>query len=115
MIKEARGFGSTIDEAKENAVAELNAAYDADIQFEIIDFPKKKTLGLFGGKKAQVRVFVELPDEKPKAQKKQRKKRLAQTDLKAHCLEYTNLCWMSLEGLKNLESRNILTFKFYDI
>ena len=41
MIKEARGFGLTIDEAKENAVAELNAAYDADIQFEIIDFPKK--------------------------------------------------------------------------
>lgn len=70
MIKEARGFGLTIDEAKENAVAELNAAYDADIQFEIIDFPKKKTLGLFGGKKAQVRVFIELPDEKPKAQKK---------------------------------------------
>ena len=70
MIKEARGFGSTIDEAKENAVTALNASSDADIQFEIIDFPKKKTLGLFGGRKAQVRVFIELPDEKPKQPKK---------------------------------------------
>ena len=70
MIIEARGFGSTVDEAKENAIAELNAAEDADIQFEVIATPKKKTLGLFGGRRAEVRVFVELPDEKPKAQKK---------------------------------------------
>lgn len=70
MIKEARGFGSTIAEAKENAIAELNASEEADIQFEVIATPKKKTLGLFGGRKAEVRVFIELPDEKPKAQKK---------------------------------------------
>lgn len=70
MIKEARGFGSTIAEAKEKAIAELNASEEADIQFEVIATPKKKTLGLFGGRKAEVRVFVELPDEKPKAQKK---------------------------------------------
>lgn len=70
MIKEARGFGSTIDEAKENAIANLNASDDEDIQFEVISTPKKKTLGLFGGSKAEVRVFVELPDEKPKAAKK---------------------------------------------
>lgn len=73
MIKEAHGFGNTIDEAKENAIADLNAAEDADIQFEVITFPKRKTLGLFGGKKAEVRAFVELPDEKPK-QKKPAKK-----------------------------------------
>ena len=36
MIKEARGFGSTIAEAKENAIAELNASEEADIQFEVI-------------------------------------------------------------------------------
>lgn len=74
MIKEARGFGSNIDEAKENAIAELNVAEDADIQFEVIDFPKKKTLGLFGGKKAQVRVYVEMPDRKPRPQKKNQPK-----------------------------------------
>lgn len=69
MIKEARGFGSTIDEARENAILNLNASEDDDIQFEVITFPKKKTLGLFGGCKAEVRVFIELPDEKPKKQK----------------------------------------------
>lgn len=70
MIKEARGFGGTIAEAKEKAIAELNASEEADIQFEVISTPKKKTLGLFGGRQAEVRVFIELPDEKPKAPKK---------------------------------------------
>lgn len=74
LIKEARGFGDTIDEAKEKAIAELNAAEDEEIQFEVIDTPKKKTLGLFGGRQAQVRVFVEIPDEKPKQRKKNSQK-----------------------------------------
>ncbi len=54
MIKEARGFGLSVDEAKENAILNLNASEDADIQFEVITMPKKKTLGLFGGCKAEV-------------------------------------------------------------
>ena len=49
MIKEARGYGNTIDEARENAVAMLNASENDDIQFEVIATPKKKTLGIFGG------------------------------------------------------------------
>lgn len=69
MIKEARGFGNTIAEAKEKAISELNASEEADIQFEVIATPKKKTLGLFGGRQAEVRVFVEIPDEKSKAPK----------------------------------------------
>lgn len=70
MIKEARGFGNTIDEAKEKAIADLHASENDDIQFEVISTPKKKTLGLFGGRQAEVRVFIEIPDEKPKPQKK---------------------------------------------
>lgn len=70
MIKEARGFGNTIDEAKEKAIADLHASEEDDIQFEVISTPKKKTLGLFGGRKAEVRVFIEVPDEKPTARKK---------------------------------------------
>ncbi len=70
MIKEARGFGNTVDEAKEKAILELNAAEDADIQFEVISTPKKKALGLFGGRQAEVRVYIELPDEKPKTRNK---------------------------------------------
>ncbi len=63
MIKEANGFGNTIDEAKENAIEQLHAPDDADIQFEVISTPKKKALGLFGGRQAEVRVFYEVPDK----------------------------------------------------
>ena len=74
MIKEAIGFGDTIDEAREDAALKLGAAEDADVQFEVVTFPKKKTLGLFGGNKAEVRAFIELPDIKPKKEKKKAEK-----------------------------------------
>lgn len=65
MIKEAIGTGATLDEAREAAVAELAAGEQDNVQFEVISMPEKKKLGLFGGKLAQVRAFVELPDPKP--------------------------------------------------
>ena len=46
MIKEAFGQGAGIEEAKESALAALNARPDDDVQFEIIDMPKAKVLGL---------------------------------------------------------------------
>ncbi len=73
MIKEAIGFGSTIEEAKEKAIADLGASELDDIQFEIIAMPKKKVLGMFGGSKAQVKAFVELPDKKSVQKKKNAK------------------------------------------
>ncbi len=65
MIKEAVGFGATIDEAKENAIVNLGASDFDDIQFEIVTMPKKKVLGLFGGARAEVKAFIETPDKKP--------------------------------------------------
>ncbi len=69
MIKEAICTGETVEEAKERAIEELGASLDEDIQFEVLATPKKKTLGIFGGSLAKVRVYVELPDpivkEKP--------------------------------------------------
>lgn len=65
MIREARGFGADITEAQENARINLGASMDDDVQFEIITQSKKKVLGLFGGCQAEVRAFIELPDEKP--------------------------------------------------
>lgn len=59
MIKEAIGTGATISEALEAAKAELNAPETADVQFDIIAQPKSKTLGLFGGSPAKVRVYYE--------------------------------------------------------
>ncbi len=73
MIKEAIGYGATIEEAKENAVLELNVKEDADIQFDVLAFPQKKILGLFGGSKAEVKAFIELPDPKPQKQPKKDK------------------------------------------
>lgn len=65
MIKEAIATGATVDEAKENAIQQLGADWKDDLQFEILDFPKKKVLGILGGAPAKVRVYVELPDPKP--------------------------------------------------
>ncbi len=66
MIKEAFGTGATIEEAFENAKLSLAAPEDVEIQQEVIDLPKKKTLGLFGGSPAKVRVFFEY-EESPYA------------------------------------------------
>ena len=59
MIIEAVSTASTIDEARALAAAELGAPEDADVEFEIIDLPEKKILGLFGGKPAKVRAFYD--------------------------------------------------------
>lgn len=65
MIKEAYGVGDTYEQAQQAAKAELNVGSDAEIQYEIIDMPRKKVFGMFGGSKAKVRAYVELPDEVP--------------------------------------------------
>lgn len=75
MIREARGFGADITEAQENARMNLGAGIDDDVQFEIITQSKKKVLGLFGGCQAEVRAFIELPDEKPVKVKNNLKKK----------------------------------------
>lgn len=75
MIKEAIGTGATVEEASQNAVEALNAGENEEVQIDVISLPKKKVLGMFGGCEAQVRAFVELPDEKPqkKAEHKSKK------------------------------------------
>ncbi|MBQ6718269.1 MAG: KH domain-containing protein [Clostridia bacterium] len=74
MIKEAIGFGNTVDEAKEDAILKLGAKIEEDVQIEIISLPKKKVLGLFGGAQAEVKAFVERPDKPAKKSNKQPKK-----------------------------------------
>ncbi len=73
MIKEAIGFGNTVEEAKEDAIAKLGARIDEDIQIDIVSMPKKKVLGIFGGSMAEVRVYVERPDPKPRKNQKSKK------------------------------------------
>ncbi len=74
MIKEAIGVAATVDDARKMAVDNLHAPIDADVKVEILTFPKKKVLGLFGGADAKVRAYyddgVEEKKEAPKADKK---------------------------------------------
>ena len=66
MIKQAIGKADTVEAAKEQALLELNAPLDAEVQFEIIALPKKKTLGLFGGSQAEVKAFIEVAEKTEK-------------------------------------------------
>ena len=74
MIKEAIGVAASVDDARKMAVENLHAPIDADVKVEILTFPKKKVLGLFGGADAKVRAYyddgVEEKIEAPKEEKK---------------------------------------------
>lgn len=59
MIKEYIGTGKSVEEAIENAKAGLNAPALADVNIEVVQMPKKKTLGLFGGKDAEVKAWYD--------------------------------------------------------
>lgn len=91
MIIEKIGTGKTVEEAKENALIEMGLGIDTEVDydFEIIDLPKSKTFGLFGGTPAKVRVFREVEDvpeveEKPaaKAKKKTEPAKSVKSDVK---------------------------------
>lgn len=47
----------------------LAAPETADVKYEVLAQPKKKTLGLFGGSPARVRAYYEAPDPKPVVKK----------------------------------------------
>lgn len=63
LIKEAIGTGASIDEAKEAALKALEAPEDADVRFDVIEMPKAKLLGLFGGSQAKVKASYEYEDD----------------------------------------------------
>ena len=62
MLKEAIGTGATLEEAKEAAYRELGIETGDErvVDFEIIESPAKKVLGLFGGRPAKVKVIIEI-------------------------------------------------------
>ena len=62
MIKEAICEGSDVTVALEKAKAELGLEDGAEYEFEIIRTEEKKKFGLFGGRRAKVRVYIELPN-----------------------------------------------------
>lgn len=59
LLREAIATGATVEEAKEAACKELGVeSYDDSVEFDVIDLPSKKVLGLFGGRPAKVKVTI---------------------------------------------------------
>ena len=58
MFREAIATGETVEQAIRNACSELGIESSCGDNFEVIEMPTKKTLGIFGGNPAKVRVFV---------------------------------------------------------
>lgn len=61
MRTEAIGTGETIDLAKKNAYSNLGVE-NKSVNFEVIQLPTKKAFGIFGGKEAIVRAYVDMED-----------------------------------------------------
>lgn len=57
MNKEIEISARTVDEAVKQALLELNVSID-DIEFEILEEPSKKFLGILGGKQAKIKAWV---------------------------------------------------------
>ncbi len=83
MIKEAIGVAATIEEARKMALENLHAPVEADVKVEIVTFPKKKVLGLFGGADAQVKASYDDGVEEKKEAPKKEKKPAPQKEAKA--------------------------------
>lgn len=64
MIKECIKKAPTIEEAKQAALLELGLNESDLYNCEVIKIPEKKLFGLFGGSPAEVKITVEVPDEK---------------------------------------------------
>ena len=72
MIIEKIATGETIEEAIANAKAMLGDVDETLIHTEIIEMPRKKVLGLFGGTPAKAKASVEIedkPEKKPTEKK----------------------------------------------
>ena len=75
MIKEYIATGKTIDEAIANAKAGLNAPDKLllEVKTEVLEMPRKKILGLFGGADAKVRAWYDDGANEKKSKKQDRK------------------------------------------
>ena len=61
MLKEAIATGETVERALENACRELEVDR-SEAEFEVLEAPVKKILGLFGGSPAKVRAYIEIAE-----------------------------------------------------
>ena len=71
MLREVTKTAETVEQALEEGIRELGVDRE-QTGFEIIDMPTPKTLGLFGGTPAKVRVYVEEKEEEKAPEKAER-------------------------------------------
>lgn len=62
MIKEAIATGENVEAAFASACKQLGVE-TIDASCDVLELPQKKTLGLFGGRPAKVRAYIEVPEE----------------------------------------------------
>ena len=58
MVKEVIGTGDTPELALLDAKNQLGLSETDDVDFEVVQMPEKKVLGLFGGKQAKVKITI---------------------------------------------------------
>lgn len=101
MRKECVKEAATIEEAKAMIVAELEAD-EANVSFEIVQEPQKKTFGLFGGANAIVKGVVEIEESPAMLAKVYLEQVLgsmnATADIQIEEDEDKNGCTMMIEG-----------------
>ncbi len=98
VLKEAIKEANTIEEAKQAAAAELGVAVD-EMQFEVLQMPQKKTLGLFGGCPAKVRGFIETsPAKVAAAYLESILKGMGAAEMSIDIKEEENACTLALQG-----------------
>ena len=73
-MKETIGTGKNVDAAVEAALAELGVGRD-NVEIEVLEMPKEKVLGLFGGTDAKVKVTVIEKEEEETASPRRRRNR----------------------------------------
>ncbi|MBR2108898.1 MAG: protein jag [Ruminococcus sp.] len=58
MVKEVIGTGDTPELALLDAKNQLGLSETDDVDFEVVQMPEKKVLGIFGGKQAKVKITI---------------------------------------------------------
>ncbi|MDD3693567.1 MAG: protein jag [Oscillospiraceae bacterium] len=95
---EAIREGETIEEAKAAAAAALGLSIDG-VQFEILQIPQKKILGLFGGSPARVRAYHEItPAIRAADYLKEILQKLGKDDVEIKIEEHEKGCILQLSG-----------------
>lgn len=98
MLKEAIAQAATVEEAVAAAAAELGVSPEK-ADYEVLQEPQKKTLGLFGGAPAKVRVFMrDTPAEAAAAYLRSILSAMQVTDVSVAVREEESSCVLTLDG-----------------